>query len=69
MYLIYDGCNIRTAVQHNSTKYNGKEVTPESERYRKCLFGYSRIVHRDTALSLWCLAIGINLVRDKGPRD
>ena len=27
--------------------FNGKKVSPESERYRKCLFGYSRIVQRD----------------------
>ena len=26
---------------------NGKKVSPESERYRKCLFGYSRIVYID----------------------
>ena len=26
---------------------NGKKVSPKSESYRKCLFGYSRIVHRD----------------------
>ena len=30
-----------------NTNFNGKKVSPESERYRKCLFGYLRIVHRD----------------------
>ena len=50
---------------------NGKKVSTESERYQECPFGYSGIVHTDIfyVLSLSCLAMGINLVRDKGPRD
>ena len=49
---------------------NRKKVSPESERYEECLFGYSGIVHTDMyVLSPSCLAMGINLVRDKGPRD
>ena len=27
--------------------FSGKKVSHESKRYRKCLFGISRIVHRD----------------------
>ena len=49
--------------------HDGKKVSPESEMYEECLFGYSRIVIQIYVISLSCLAMGINLVRDKGPRD
>ena len=48
--LIYQNI-ILTEQNINTTKKtltdNVKKVSPETERYRKCLFGYSRIVHRD----------------------
>ena len=34
-------------IPQRSIYSNGKKVSPESERYRKFPFGYSRIVHRD----------------------
>ena len=47
---------------------NGKKVSPESEGYEECLFGYSRIVHTDTCSFTLVFSNG-NLLRDKGPPD
>ena len=34
-------------MEQSYVKSNSKKVSPESERYEECLFGYSRIVHTD----------------------
>ena len=50
--------------------FNGKKVSPESESYEECIFGYSRIVYIVIYVpSLSCLAMRIHLVRDNGPTD
>ena len=39
--------HVSMVIYINLTHCNGKKVSPESERYEECIFGYSRIVHTD----------------------
>ena len=49
--------------------YNGKKVSP-NPRDTENVFSDIRVLSIEIyVLSLSCLAIGINLVQDKGPRD
>ena len=42
---IYWHCHCHI-ITESKAKSNGKKASPESERYRKCLFGYSRVARR-----------------------
>ena len=48
---------------------NGKKVSPESERYQECLFGYSGIVHTDICTFTLMFSNGNKSRAGQGPRD